>query len=245
VNSSTLTVLFVCLCLLLPTVLFGQARVSYFDEVIADAPVGYWRLNEADGSVMSDATSNGLQGTYFGGVSLQQPGGLLQDPNKGVSLDGVSGYMSIPNSSLLQITGDVTVEAWVYLKSAPVTTIPLVGKLGMDTGGDEFNVWIGGFNQGYIHFFRTGGGVNSGGSLPINYWFHVVCTVQNGVGHIYINGREGYYDHGPMGDGTPSTAPVIIGKREPDGASTEPYYLDAWGPRPTRFRGTCTILLMR
>ncbi|HXF56088.1 MAG TPA: PQQ-dependent sugar dehydrogenase, partial [Actinomycetota bacterium] len=46
----------------------------YRDEVLSDAPLGYWRLGEASGTTASDASGGGHDGTYLGGATLGAPG---------------------------------------------------------------------------------------------------------------------------------------------------------------------------
>jgi len=91
-------------------------RHAYADEVIADAPLAYWRLDETSGTTANDAIGSN-HGTYTGGVTLNQPG-IPSTGRPSVSLNGSSGYVNIPHHASLSITGDLTVEAWVYRSSA-------------------------------------------------------------------------------------------------------------------------------
>ena len=66
------------------------ARQSYAAAILADAPAGYWRMGETSGTTMTDATTNGNDGTYAGGVKLGQPGALTSDKATAVAFDGAT-----------------------------------------------------------------------------------------------------------------------------------------------------------
>src|SRR5438132_14169131 len=55
------------------------APPSYQASVLADHPVAYWRLSEATGAVMADASGNGDDRAYAGAVTLCPPGALAPD----------------------------------------------------------------------------------------------------------------------------------------------------------------------
>src|SRR5438445_615549 len=61
------------------------APPSYRASVLADHPVAYWRLSEATGAVMADASGNGNDGTYAGAVTRGQPGALASEGNTAVA----------------------------------------------------------------------------------------------------------------------------------------------------------------
>lgn len=84
---------------------------AYRAAVLADAPVGYWRLDETSGSVAADSSGNSLAGVYTGAVALAAATGANGRPVPAWS--GASGYVEVPSSSPLNVTGDITVESWV------------------------------------------------------------------------------------------------------------------------------------
>jgi hypothetical protein len=58
---------------------------AYHDAVMADSPLGYYRLNESSGSVATDSSGNGRNGAYSGsGVTLAQTGLLYGNSDKSV-----------------------------------------------------------------------------------------------------------------------------------------------------------------
>lgn len=98
------------------------APSAYESAVLALNPVGYWPLNETNGTIAYDyvGTNNG---TYDGNYELGQPG-LPASAGVGQSLsahfDGSSAYVDVPSGGAnwnLNITGPMTVMGWVNVPS--------------------------------------------------------------------------------------------------------------------------------
>ncbi|MEV1329485.1 LamG domain-containing protein [Micromonospora costi] len=88
-------------------------QFSYAAEVLADKPVGYWRLGERSGTSAEDASGSGNRGAYTDAVTLGRPGALTGDPDTAAELTG--GHVAIPDSASLSVDGSFTLEAWVNL----------------------------------------------------------------------------------------------------------------------------------
>jgi len=92
-----------------------EAASVYANAVLANNPIAYWRLGETTGSVATDLSPNGLNGTYTGGVLLNQPGAISSDTDRSVSLDGTTGFVSVASDPRLnQLTNNFTIEAWIH-----------------------------------------------------------------------------------------------------------------------------------
>jgi hypothetical protein len=83
---------------------------SYPDLVLGAHPSGYWRLDDA-GATEADSSGNGNTGHDVGPVVHGQPGALAGSGDTAVQLDG--GYVDVPNSPTVALTGPFTIEAWV------------------------------------------------------------------------------------------------------------------------------------
>lgn len=84
--------------------------MPYFDEIMANAPLGYWRLGEpVGGAIAVDSSGNGRNGTYQGGVTLGALGALgalLSDPgNTAALLDGTTGTVRIGGRAAFSVEG--------------------------------------------------------------------------------------------------------------------------------------------
>ena len=94
------------------------APTTYQQAMLSLNPIGFWPLNEPSGTIAYDVIG-GNNGTYTGTFALGQPG-----PNSffagatSTAFDGTSGHVDIPGAPF-NITGAVTVVAWVNVLSAP------------------------------------------------------------------------------------------------------------------------------
>lgn len=79
---------------------------------LGDGLVGHWTFDEGEGSVAHDFSGGGSHGTIKGGARWTEGriGGALE-------FDGADDFVSIPNESQFDITGNVTVAAWVRVES--------------------------------------------------------------------------------------------------------------------------------
>jgi archaellum component FlaF (FlaF/FlaG flagellin family) len=66
-------------------------------------------LNETTGDTLRDSTSNNNDGTRQGNAMLNQTGRI----DGAYSFNGYTDYINIPTSTTLNITGSITIEAWV------------------------------------------------------------------------------------------------------------------------------------
>ena len=88
-----------------------MANDDFAAQVLADGPVGYWRLGETLGSVTAaDASGNGNDGTCSGGVRFGQS--TLFGGDTAALFDGSTGRISVPNSATLN-PARITMEAIV------------------------------------------------------------------------------------------------------------------------------------
>ena len=79
--------------------------------------VGYWPLDTRDGFVLGteyDRSGNGNTGTFYG-IYTNVIGKIRQ----AVNFNGSSAYIDAGNNSSLQITGNISVSAWVNSSVLP------------------------------------------------------------------------------------------------------------------------------
>jgi hypothetical protein len=84
---------------------------SYSDEVLADNPTLYWKLNEASGAVAVDSSGNGRNGTKSGNAQGSRTGPVAGDD--ATDCDGAAG--TVITSTYNPFTNGTvrTFEAWV------------------------------------------------------------------------------------------------------------------------------------
>ncbi|MBN2029043.1 LamG domain-containing protein [bacterium] len=130
-----------------------------------------------------------------------------------LKLDGSNDCMTTGICPPLQISGDVTIEAWVYTNAYPTYTFPfaeIVQQAGRDNyeqNNELYTLAITG--DGLVDCFHENGeGVNntlfSKSRVPLRKWIHLACVrdVSAQTYQIYINGvldTTGTYKNNPTG----------------------------------------------
>ena len=202
-----------------PTYPYGQL-------VLTDHALGYWRLDEASGTVAHDylATNNGV---YTPTVLLGQPGNKLLDTHSAARF----GFLSTSNSCVTNIPVDFgtagnavfSVEAWVN-GGSQTTDAGLVTK-GNGSGGEQFNLDCGGGGHAFRFFVRDAGGgahLATSSVVPNNQWHHLVgiCDEANGYVRLFVDGTNVAQTAITPNTGLlNSTSPMSIGARQ-SGAAT-------------------------
>src|SRR5579864_3854583 len=77
-----------------PLVLVAEAAGNYPAVIAADAPKGYWRLDETSGTTANDSSGKGNALTYGGIYTLGVPGAIAGDPDTAVQFTGTGGVIS-------------------------------------------------------------------------------------------------------------------------------------------------------
>jgi len=176
-------------------------------STLSENLVAYWGFDDPVTSTVSDSTQFQNNGALSGGV-VQVTGGKLHE---GLSFDGVNGSVSVANSPSLEITGPISLAAWVKPTAAggwqsvlrkivqegshafPFTAYDL---LLVDNGGTSF--------EAKISLSGTDGSRTSASSslaLPYGSWYHIVGTYDGSTARIYVNGTEA--------GNAPFTGPII------------------------------------
>jgi hypothetical protein len=162
---------------------------DYATTILADTPIGYWRLGESAGTTaVSQVNSPTVDGLYEGTYQLSQPG-ISTDGDTAVYFDGTNNAtdVKVADSATIQVADVFSVEAWVYLSNSAISVRTVAQKV----GGDFVFQTV---NTGGSHFLRLGDGVNTivngTTAIPMNTWSHVVATKNGSSVHLYLNGVD-------------------------------------------------------
>ncbi len=139
------------------------------------------------------------------GTDIQQPYYL--------SFNGVSDYVSVPDSATTSITGDLTISAWVNVPDR--ANYYMIATKVVDNGANlntyEFRISPNGKLEllGYDINFENR---TSTDIVPTGQWVHVAVTRTTAACNFYINGVNGGTTDGFVATNT-TTNPLLIGKR--------------------------------
>ena len=151
--------------------------------VLADAPVGFWRLGESSGEVAGDVSGGGHPGSYGGGVTLGAPGALDGDGDTAAVFDGATATVALSGVGVDTRAGaEVSVEFWMRWEGGD-NEIPF--------GFDGYVVWVKdgaiGFNSGNGDLWGTSAAGLEG------RWTHVVAVFRSRDvrgSRLFLDGEE-------------------------------------------------------
>jgi len=203
----------------------GYARV-----VVADNPVGYWRLDETSGTTATDAVGS-FDGTYLGSPSdyiFGYPTGIPHETDPAIHITN-SANVNIPYAlELNPVTGPWSYEFWIKATSQTGNFVTPISSEGNANGGQNLTGWnIYQHNAGYWTWNLFNGGPN--GSFTSEFadhpvagpWFHMVLTDDLTTLRWYANNRlvftypvaGNFVPNGINGDPGVAGGPLTMGIR--------------------------------
>ena len=162
----------------------ASSPTGYAAGVLADSPLGYWRLGEYNGNRAFDHSGYGHSGTYSGGYTFGTNAALTTDPTTATWFDGSAGTstLNLPGINTVTAGHQTTVEFWMYWQG---------GSTPMPFGFNMYDLFLNWPNQGSFGF-NTGNSDSYGITLvPNNTWIHVAAVFTNGSvtsNLLYIDG---------------------------------------------------------
>jgi hypothetical protein len=124
--------------------------------------VGWWRFDEGSGTVAIDSSGNGNNGTIYGTANWVS--GRYGDA---LSFDGATNYVAVPDSPSLEITGAITLEAWVETNN--------VGKQAVITKSGGYLLYVGAGGDGKVYAYLYG---------TTSAWLGGTTNVADGLWHL-------------------------------------------------------------
>jgi hypothetical protein len=192
----------------------------YGQRVLADRPIGYWRLNETNGTIAYDSAA-GHNGIY-NQVLLGQAGNTLLDTHKAARFGSLAAANSMVTNVAIDFAtaGSATfsVEAWVN-GGAQNSDSGLVTK-GTGAGGEQFNLDCGGSGHAFRFFVRDIAGTAHLATSTVannNKWHHLVgvCDQIHSNVVLYVDGTNAVKTTIVPGSGIlSSTNLMTIGARQ-------------------------------
>jgi hypothetical protein len=142
------------------------------------------------GTTWTDLSGNGNNGTLTNGPTFSSV-------NSGVIVfDGVDDYINCGNNSSLKLTGDITIDTWIYISANPSDWVRICG-IGSSDGGSSnriYGLWYNGTNasvtrnllwQRYSPLAQI---YPTSVILALNTWYYVSVTTNGSLHTLYLNG---------------------------------------------------------
>lgn len=152
--------------------------------------VALWPMNEGSGTTVGDSSGNGLTAAFA--TSTAAPAWQTSNCHSGACVVFTAvpeTRVNLPANALLNITGNLTLGAWVR-----VTTVSLDNQTLID-GRDTAYPWpgyalrlSGGTPQFWSGSDATTSWKTAGYSIPPNEWHHIAVTLTGTTIQFYIDG---------------------------------------------------------
>ena len=177
---------------------------KYAQVVVADDPVGYWRLNEPDGSGTATDAVGSFDATYTPGsgtITFGVPTGIPHETDTAVTLTNsptstaAGATVRIPYALELNPFGSFSVECWLQPSRKAIDgndyRTPISsqrtgdGPIGWHVYQDPSDtfiwvLWNGHWSQTWVNASMT--------PVVANNWYHLVLTYDGTTFVIYVNG---------------------------------------------------------
>ncbi|HZL41896.1 MAG TPA: sugar-binding protein [Verrucomicrobiae bacterium] len=143
--------------------------------------VGWWKFDETQGTVAADSSGNGNQGSLEGNPTWRPSGGRL---GGAIELHGGNDHVTIANKAPFDITGQITIAAWVNITSVPQAWTGIVTKgdtawrLSTQSARNAFH-----FGAGPMDYLDGRGDVSPG------QWHHVLAVYDGDTQSIWVDGK--------------------------------------------------------
>ena len=161
------------------------------DMLVDSSCVLYLTDRRKDATTWTDLSGSGNNGTVYGAAT--PPAASVA--RLGYLFDGVDDYVDAGNGASLNITGAITLEAWVMIKGTGTGSFPMI--VGKDLLSSIYPYALRADANGFFVFasYNTAVLFSVSTAIPANnIWYHVVGTfdktLDSANAKIYLNGVQ-------------------------------------------------------
>jgi len=165
---------------------------------------GMWYLDHQSAGFCLDSGPNLNHAQVFGCINTP---GVIDGAQ---SLDNVNDYLGLTDSPSLRITGDITIEAIIYIKGVRSATWEphIVAK--RNAVNTDYSFYMNSATL-QLQFFDGVNFTRGTANLALNTWYHVCVRALSGIVSFFINGINDPVSVGGAANITPSPSNGAIG----------------------------------
>ena len=157
----------------------GDLKVDY-PYGIDENTVGCWRFEEGCGNLARDSSSYRNNGTLY---HMNDENWAYRGKGRALELDGGYDHVRIPFNESINISQEITLEAWVR-PNLVREGMYVINKPGPS---NSFSFWV--EWDGQIRFIINENSLGSNGRLSVGEWSHVVGTYDGEKMSLYFDGE--------------------------------------------------------
>lgn len=155
----------------------------------------YYTMDHSTGTNLRDFSGNSNDGTLSNMSDANWIAStVLYDLRQSLDFDGIDDYVSLGNSSNLQLTTAITIETWVNPRSISQWGAILSNLQDNGTNESGYGLIIDGDTEEMVWWLQTvGGATNDHLNYPrftptLDTWQHVACTYNGSEMKLYVDG---------------------------------------------------------
>ncbi|MFH1372111.1 MAG: sugar-binding protein [Planctomycetota bacterium] len=153
--------------------LFGNAELA--------GMLGWWKLDETEGTIAADSSGNGNNGSLQGNPVWRPQGGKIAGA---IELGGKGDFVKIDNESAFDVVGQITISAWVNIKSIPQEWTGIVTK-----GDSAWRMSTELANNAFHFGVAQNDYLNGKAVVGSGQWHNVVCVYDGQKMSTYVDGK--------------------------------------------------------
>jgi hypothetical protein len=149
--------------------------------------VASYGFEEGSGTTTADASGNNNQGTLTNGAGWAAAG----KHGKAATFDGVNDFVSVADSSSLDLTTGMTLEAWVNPAALGTAWRTVIFK--QQPGDLVYGLYANRNTKVPLGQIFVGGSerdANGTAQLPLNQWSHLAATYDGSTLKVWLNGAQ-------------------------------------------------------
>jgi RHS repeat-associated protein len=193
------------------TTITAGSNPAYAATVLGDGPVAYYRLDDSAGTIAADSSGGGQAGGYSGTYTLAKAGGLLNDGDKSVSVNG--GSVTAPDAFMPMGNNARSIEAWVNVSGTGGSGTQAVASYGSASIRSVFALRLTSTNQVNVVTYNDDRTFTAGYPLTNGVWHQLAATYDGTKLTVYVDGQSIGQSTFSSGLGTESNGSgLILGK---------------------------------